>query len=107
MLYELRIYDVVPGRMQALLDRFQNDAISIFERHGMKVTNFWVDADESKNRLYYVLEHPNLEIRNQNYDRFRNDPEWIEIRRVTEIEGPLVAKQESIFMKNASFFENN
>ncbi|WP_301169715.1 NIPSNAP family protein [Brevibacillus nitrificans] len=107
MLYELRIYDVVPGRMQALLDRFQNDAISIFERHGMKVTNFWVDADEAKNRLYYVLEHPNLEIRNQNYDRFRNDPEWMEIRRVTEMEGPLVAKQESIFLKNASFFENN
>ncbi|WP_339322455.1 hypothetical protein [Paenibacillus sp. FSL W8-0194] len=45
-----------------------------------------------------------VDMRNLNYDRFRNDPEWLEIRRISELEGPLVEKLESLFMKNATFF---
>ncbi|MFD2614834.1 NIPSNAP family protein [Paenibacillus gansuensis] len=40
MLYELRIYQVVPGRMQAILDQFRDGTIGIFAKHNMKVTNF-------------------------------------------------------------------
>ncbi|MDQ0885692.1 hypothetical protein QFZ81_000780 [Paenibacillus sp. V4I9] len=36
MLYELRIYQVVPGRMQAILDRFRDDTIRIFAKHDMR-----------------------------------------------------------------------
>ncbi|SFD76357.1 NIPSNAP protein [Paenibacillus catalpae] len=106
MLYELRIYHIHPGKMQVIQDRFKNHVIDLFMKHGMKVTLFWEDFDETYNRLYYIVEHANMELRNLNYDRFRNDPEWIELRRVTELDGPLVAKQESIYMKDVSFFEN-
>ena len=106
MLYELRVYHVNPGKMKAIQDRFKNHVIDLFMKHGMKVTLFWEDIDEANNRLYYVVEHANMEMRNLNYDRFRNDPEWIELKRISELDGPLVNKQESIFMKNVSFFEN-
>ncbi|KRF13401.1 NIPSNAP family protein [Paenibacillus sp. Soil787] len=106
MLYELRIYDVNPGKMKVIQDRFRDHVIQLFMNHDMKVTHFWEDSEDANNRLYYVVEHDNMEMRNLNYEHFRNDPEWIEVKRISELDGPLVKKQESIFMKNASFFDN-
>lgn len=105
MIYELRIYDVTPGRMEAILNRFRDGTISIFAKHDMKVTNFWVDVDESKERLYYVLEHSDAEARERNFQAFLEDSEWLELKGKTEQDGSLHEKIDVIFMKNASFFE--
>ncbi|OBZ17688.1 NIPSNAP family protein [Bacillus sp. FJAT-26390] len=107
MLYELRIYDVNPGKMKVIQDRFKDHVIQLFMNHGMKITHFWEDADDANNRLYYVVEHANMETRNLNYNRFRNDPEWMEVKRISELDGPLVNKQESIFMKIQRFSKIN
>ncbi|QHW34120.1 NIPSNAP family protein [Paenibacillus rhizovicinus] len=101
MIYELRVYEVHPGKMKALLDRFENHTIALFAKHGMRITQFWEDLDEKNNRLYYVVEHDSLDIRNLNYERFRNDPEWLALKQVTEENGPLVQAQVSYFMKDA------
>ncbi|MGO4271352.1 NIPSNAP family protein [Paenibacillus sp. TAF58] len=107
MLYELRIYQVVPGRMQAILDRFRDDTIRIFAKHDMKVTNFWVDADETKDRLYYVLEHQDAASREQNFKAFLEDTEWLELKERTEQNGPLHEKIDIVYMKKAPFFQVN
>ena len=41
MIYELRIYRCLPGRLPALLSRFQNHTFRIWERHGIHQTGFW------------------------------------------------------------------
>ena len=41
MIYELRIYRCVPGRLAALLSRFQNDTLRIWEKHGIRQAGFW------------------------------------------------------------------
>lgn len=104
LLYELRVYHIHPGKMKAIQDRFRDHVVALFVKHGMNVTQFWEDWDEGANRLYYLVEHEDMDARNLNYDRFRNDPEWLAIRQVSELDGPLVAKLESLFMKNAAFF---
>jgi hypothetical protein len=103
MLYELRIYHVVPGRMQAILDRFRDDTISIFAKHNMKVTEFWVDADESKNDLYYILEHQDMASRERNFQEFLEDREWLELKERTEQNGPLYESIDIIYLRNAPF----
>ncbi|MDQ0878440.1 hypothetical protein QFZ77_007099 [Paenibacillus sp. V4I3] len=105
MLYELRIYQVVPGRMQAILNRFRDDTIRIFAKHDIKVTNFWVDVDESKDRLYYVLEHLDAASRERNFQAFLEDSEWLELKDRTEQNGPLHEKIDIVYMKNAPFFQ--
>ncbi|MFC5448990.1 NIPSNAP family protein [Paenibacillus aestuarii] len=107
MLYEMRIYDVTPGKMEAIIQRFDKHVVALFDKHGMTIKHFWVDADDANNRLYYVVEHPDMETRNGNYERFRSDPEWIEAKRLSELNGPLTQKQESIFMQDAAFFKSN
>ncbi|MCW2718334.1 NIPSNAP family protein, partial [Pseudonocardia sp.] len=38
MIYEIREYTTVPGRMPALVKRFKDHTLQIFERLGMEVT---------------------------------------------------------------------
>ena len=56
MVYELRIYHCVPGRLPALLDRFNNTTLKLWEKHGIKQAGFWtVLVGSSSQDLYYLL----------------------------------------------------
>ena len=56
MIYELRIYHCIPGRLPALLKRFDTITLKIWERHGIKQAGFWtVGIGESNQDLYYML----------------------------------------------------
>lgn len=105
MLYELRIYNVTPGRMEAILNRFRDHTISLFAKHGMQVVEFWVDADDDNNRLYYVLEHPDKTARERNFEAFSTDPEWLALKERTEQDGSLYQNIEVIYMNQAPFFQ--
>jgi len=39
-------------------------------------------------------------------ERFRGDPEWAEVKRNSEEDGPLIKKQERIFLKDTVFFNH-
>jgi hypothetical protein len=41
MIYELRVYRVVQGRMAALLTRFEHQTLPIMVRHGILQIGFW------------------------------------------------------------------
>ena len=41
MLYELRIYECVPGRLPDLLKRFDTITLKLWEKHGIKQAGFW------------------------------------------------------------------
>ncbi|SFL37787.1 NIPSNAP protein [Paenibacillus sp. 1_12] len=104
MLYELRIYYIHPGRMQAIHDRFANHTLRIFSRIGMKVTEFWEDTDSEHNRLYYIMEFASRDERDAKFEIFRNDPEWQKARNESELDGAIVERVESVFLKNAAYF---
>jgi hypothetical protein len=41
MIYELRIYYAVTGRLPALVSRFQHHTLRIWEKHGIRQAGFW------------------------------------------------------------------
>ena len=45
MIYELRVYQPVPGQMPKLLARFRDQTIPIWERHGIRPTGFWTTIE--------------------------------------------------------------
>lgn len=102
MIYELRIYHMFPGMMEAIHNRFSNATLKIFEKHGMKVVDFWEDI-QGKDKIYYVMEFKDMETRDKSFEDFRNDPEWIEVRRVSELNGPIVKEVESHFMQRVPY----
>ena len=92
MIYELRIYDCVPGRLPALLKRFDTITLKLWEKHGIKQAGFWTTLiGENNQRLYYLLAWDSLADRDKTWNAFQADPEWLAKRAETEKDGPIVA----------------
>jgi hypothetical protein len=92
MLYEYRRYEVTPGRLAALHDRFANVTTRIWERHGIRPVGFWTAEVGTTNVLHYLLAWEDMAERDRNWSAFQSDPEWITKRAETEKDGPLVAR---------------
>ena len=92
MIYELRVYHCLPGRLPALIKRFETVTIRLFEKHGIRQAGFWTVAiGESNQDLIYILQWESLADRDKRFASFQADPEWIEARRKSEEDGPIVA----------------
>ena len=103
--YELRLYHVNPGKMDALIARFGNHTDAIFRRHNMKSIGYWSpeDAPSSQNLFVYILEHPNHEEALKNWAAFQADPEWQKVKAESEVNGPLVDHIDRYFMDPTTF----
>jgi hypothetical protein len=104
MLYELRVYYAVPGRLPNLLKRFDTITLKIWERHGIKQAGFWtVAVGDSNQALYYFLQWESLADREKKWAAFQADQEWITKRAETEKDGPIVAKVVNSILQPTSF----
>lgn len=104
MIYEMRVYHCVPGRLPALLKRFDTVTLKLWDKHGIRQAGFWTVAVGSSNQdLYYMLQWESLAERETKWDAFQKDPEWIEKRAETEKDGPIVASLSNAFLEPTSF----
>jgi NIPSNAP len=104
MLYELRIYHCMPGRLPALTKRFETATLKLWEKHGIRQVAFWTVAIGGSNHdLYYVIEWENLAEREQRWNAFMSDPEWIAKRAESEKDGPIVQYLENLILSPTSF----
>lgn len=104
MIYELRIYRCVPGRLPALLKRFETVTTKIWEKHGIRQAGFWTTLiGESNMELHYMLAWESLAEREQKWNAFMADPEWTSKRAESEKDGPIVATLSSSIMQPTSF----
>ncbi|HET6182592.1 MAG TPA: NIPSNAP family protein [Acetobacteraceae bacterium] len=93
MIYELRIYDCVPGRLPDLLKRFDTITLKLWEKHGIRQAGFWTTLiGENNQRLYYLLAWDSLAEREKKWNGFAADPEWLSARAQTEANGAIVAQ---------------
>jgi hypothetical protein len=92
MIYELRVYQSIPGRMPELLARFRDQTVSIWEKHGIRPVGFWTTlVGKSSSELTYMLAWESLADRETRWTAFQNDPAWHKARDDSERDGPIVA----------------
>lgn len=104
MLYELRVYHCVPGRLPDLLKRFDTITLKLWEKHKIQQAGFWtVQIGTSNQDLYYMLKWESLAEREQKWAAFQADPDWITARAETEKNGAIVASLENNIMQPTSF----
>ena len=103
MIYELRVYDVVPGKLPALLDRFQNFTTKSWPKYGLKLVGFWTDEVGATNRLTYILAFEDMAQRDQAWAAWRADPDRARVFAETEKDGPLVARVQNTIMRPTAF----
>jgi NIPSNAP protein len=92
VIYELRSYEVVPGRMPALNARFQGHTMGLFRKHGIHVIGFWEAIVGRSNVLHYLVQYDDLAHRERAWAAFLADPDWQRVREESERDGAIVAQ---------------
>jgi len=91
MIYEMRVYRCVPGRLPALLKRFEQTTLKLWEKHGIRPSGFFTTLVGASNQeLTYLLAWESLAEREQKWAAFQSDPDWITARAKTEADGQIV-----------------
>jgi NIPSNAP len=104
MIYELRVYHCLPGKLPAVIKRFDTITLKIWERHGIRQAGFWTTLVGNSNQsLTYLLAWESLAERETKWTAFQADPEWITKRAETEKDGALVANIVNEFLTPTSF----
>jgi hypothetical protein len=104
MIYELRQYHVVPGRMPDLLRRFDEVTLGFWKTYGFRPLGFWtVVIGESNQDLFYMLQWDSLADREKKWAAFQADTNWIAKRADSEKNGPLVASLANTILQPTAF----
>jgi hypothetical protein len=104
MIYEMRTYRCVPGRLPALTKRFDTITLKLWEKHGVRQAGFFTTlVGESNHELIYFLQWESLAERERKWGAFMSDPEWISKRAETEKDGPIVANIVNQILQPTSF----
>ena len=92
MIYELRIYECLPGRLPALLKRFSDHTLALWDKHGIRQAGFFTTlVGESNQHLTYLLAWESLAERETKWTAFATDPVWLKARDESERDGQIVA----------------
>ncbi len=104
MLYELRTYEVFPGKMEALHRRFAEVTVPLWQRLGITVVGFWTTVvGTSHNQLVYILAFESMEQRERLWAQFKSDPAWLTALAESERDGVLVKQISNSFMTPTSY----
>ena len=117
--YEMRVYYTHEGKFDDILSRFENHTTKLFEKHGFTNVGYWTTtkrenitfADEfifqndGNKALVYIVSFKDMDSRNESWENFVNDPEWIRVYEESRVAGPIVEEIEQIFL-NPTVFSN-
>ncbi|MFN0072693.1 MAG: NIPSNAP family protein [Chloroflexota bacterium] len=104
MLYELRRYEVTPGKMPALLERFADFTVPKWGGVGFRLVGFWTpDIGGPSNELTYMLGWESLEERSQKFETWHAAPGRAERWAESEKDGPLVKRVHNMLLQPTAF----
>jgi hypothetical protein len=100
VIHEFREYTCLPGRLPALLERFETVTLGFWETYGIRHAGFWTTEIGSSNQvLHYLLEWESMAEREQRWGAFQSDAHWIAARAATETPDRIVASIRNEFWR--------
>ena len=119
-IFEFRTYKLHPGKLEAFKKRFAESSVPFFAKHGVKLHALFEvgkvpeDAVEERSaggiilpivgtrfgqdQVAYIVSFDSLEARDAAWRAFVVDPEWLELRRASAADGPLVAEESTVVL---------
>jgi hypothetical protein len=81
MIMEMRVYRCLPGRLPALMKRFDTLTLKLWDKHGIKQAGFYTTLIGTSNQelTYFVA-----------WTAFQSDPDWIAGRAKSEEDGQII-----------------
>lgn len=103
MMYELRVYEILPGRMAAMRARLEKATV-IFRKNGFDIAGVWTEIVEGEDpRLIYITVFDDVADRERKWGAFVEDPDWLALEAESEQDGKIVAGVTYTHMDPASF----
>ena len=104
MIYEMRVYRCLPGRLPALLKRFENTTLKLWDKHAIKPMGFFTTLiGQSNQELTYFLAWESLAEREKKWTAFQADPDWISARNKSEEDGQILLNIASQLLTPTAF----
>jgi hypothetical protein len=90
--FDLRIYSVLPGKLDAFRNRWRDFAVPIYERHGLHSIGWWVaekqDTD-GNDQFICLLAGESIPAILKSIGEFHQDADWVRVETETEAGGKL------------------
>ena len=91
MIMEMRVYRCLPGRLPALMKRFDTLTLKLWEKHGIKQVGFFTTLIGTSNQeLTYFVAWDSLADREKKWTAFQADPDWLAGRAKSEEDGQII-----------------
>ena len=112
--FEMRMYHVADGKLDALHSRFRDHTLKLFKKHGIESVGYWTREksaggapagakDAKGDMLVFILAYPDKPSRDRMWNAFATDPEWVKAKDESEKSGKLVEKVKQVFMTPAEY----
>jgi hypothetical protein len=102
MHYELRLYEVVQGRMADMHARMRDHLSALFARHGVNVAGRWSALSGPRLPLFvYLMAWRDWNARETAWGGFYSDPEWPRVRAQTNAGSEMVGQYDILMLKPA------
>jgi hypothetical protein len=102
MIQEFKTYHATPGNAKALIERFEKVTMPIFARVGIKVVGCWT-AEAEPDAFYYLVEFPSAQASKDAWAAFGADAEWKSAKAASEVNGPLLGTQATVYLQPSAF----
>ncbi len=106
--FDLRIYSVLPGRLDAFRSRWRDHAVPTYERHGLHSIGWWVAGQkdaEGHDQFVCLLAAESADAVQKAIAAFHADPEWQRVEQLTEAGGALRSGVTVLKLTPADFSE--
>ena len=104
MIYEYRVYHLVPGGMAKEHERLSKIAFPLFEKHGMRVVGCWTNLiGGSSNEIIYMLGYADLAAREKSWSAFQVDPDWQKEITAAASSAPYVDRIDNVMLRPTAY----
>ena len=101
MLYEMRRYEMIPGKRPAMEERHATHTTRFFKKYGMGMVGFWTEEiGGNSNQITYILSFDSMADREAKWGPFLADPDRVRAGEYwDEREGPMVIRVQNTLMR--------
>ncbi len=104
--FDLRIYSVLPGKLDAFRNRWRDFGVPIYEQHGMHSIGWW-DSEkkdpDGNDQFIVLLAGQSLDAIQKSISDFHKDADWQRVEKETEKDGKLRGGVEAFKLKTVDF----
>ena len=103
MIYDMRIYDLIPGSVAAYMQAVEEIALPVREAQGIALAGWYTPDVGPLNRVVHIWAYRDYAHFEKARPAFRNDPRWTE-EYLPRVKG-MIVKQQSMVMNGSGFWD--